>query len=256
MRIDLYLFEKGLSKSRSFAKTLLSEGYVTVNGKEVKKPSFDVCDNDDVRVTGTPYSFVSRGGVKLDCALEQFGIDVNGCICVDIGASSGGFTDCLLQRGASLVFAIDSGTDQLDPSLKSDKRVVSMENFNARHLKREDLSAVPTVAVTDVSFISQTLIIPAVAEVLPEDGIFVSLIKPQFECGQAGLGKGGIVKNKKVMEEAVLKVASCAGEFGLCMRAITKSPICGGDGNTEFLMYCTKGEERAINKQLIKEVLG
>ena len=256
MRIDTYLAEHGLAKSRSFAKTLLEEGYVTVNGKVIKKASFDVSVSDEVQVTGTPYNYVSRGGVKLECALETFCIDVTDMKAVDIGASSGGFTDCLLKRGACKVYAIDSGYGQLDPTLCSSEKVVNIENFNARNLTAEILDGICDIAVTDVSFISQTLIIPSVAEVLCNGGIFVSLIKPQFECGKAGLGKGGIVKSKKIMAEAVKKVIDCADSYKLGCKGLIKSPIHGGDGNTEFLMVCVFGEERTVTEKALKEVVG
>lgn len=256
MRLDAFLAAKELAKSRSFAKTLIDQGFVEVNGKVIKKASYEVCDSDSVLVTGEPYSFVSRGGVKLQGALDAFGIDVSGMCAVDIGASSGGFTDCLLKRGADKVYAVDSGSGQLDSCLCNDPRVVNIENYNARFLKVEDLGAVCDIAVTDVSFISQTLIIPAAAGVLSESGIFVSLIKPQFECGKSGLGKGGIVKSKKTMAEAVKRVIDCADLNGLGCKGLIRSPIFGGDGNTEFLMYCVKGESSCITEQIIKEVSG
>lgn len=256
MRLDAYLASNGLSKSRSFAKTLIDDGFVEVNGKVVKKPSFDVGDDDKVVVTGEPYSFVSRGGVKLEGALSSFGIDVSDMCAVDIGASSGGFTDCLLKRGALKVFAVDSGSGQLDITLCNDPRVVNIENYNARNLNVDDLGTLCDIAVTDVSFISQTLIIPSAVEVLRDGGIYVSLIKPQFECGKSGLGKGGIVKSKKVMADAVKKVIDCAQSNGLGCKGLIVSPIFGGDGNTEFLMYCVKGENSVIDEKIIKEVSG
>lgn len=256
MRIDVYLYEHGLAKSRSFAKTLISEGYVTVNGKTVSKPSLDVSETDEVTVTGTPYTYVSRGGLKLEGALDGFSLDVSDMTCVDIGASSGGFTDCLLQRGAKKVYCVDSGSDQLDPKLRRDERVVNIENFNARNMTVEDLSEHCHIAVTDVSFISQTLIIPAAVSVLSDNGIFVSLIKPQFECGKEGLGKGGIVKSKKVLFDAVCKVIKCAEENGLGCLGLVPSPIEGGDGNREFLMYCEKGAVSTVTQKTIKEAVG
>lgn len=256
MRLDAYLASENLAKSRSFAKTLIDDGFVEVNGKVIKKPSFEVGENDKVEVTGEPYVFVSRGGVKLEGALSSFGIDVSGMCAVDIGASSGGFTDCLLKRGATKVFAVDSGYGQLDPTLVGDTRVVNIENYNARNLNVCDLGVLCDIAVTDVSFISQTLIIPAAVGVLRDGGLYVSLIKPQFECGKSGLGKGGIVKSKKVMADAVKRVIDCAAENGLGCKGLIASPIFGGDGNTEFLMYCVKGEDSVITEKIIKEVSG
>ncbi|MBQ4066417.1 MAG: TlyA family RNA methyltransferase [Clostridia bacterium] len=256
MRIDTYLADHGLAKSRSFAKILIDEGFVTVNGVVVKKPSIDVSDFDRVLVTGAPYSYVSRGGVKLEAALERFEISVLGLTAVDIGASSGGFTDCLLKRGAVKVFAVDSGSGQLDSSLCHDERVVNIENFNARNLTADDLGQTCDIAVTDVSFISQTLIIPAAVKVLCEGGLYVSLIKPQFECGKSGLGKGGIVKSKKIMAECIKKVISCAAQNGLGCFGLIRSPIQGGDGNTEFLMCCELGRECSISDETILREVG
>lgn len=256
MRIDTYLAEQGLAKSRSFAKTLLDEGFVTVNGAVIKKASFDVSEGDDVQVTGSPYSYVSRGGVKLEGALNAFSLSVSGMTCVDIGASSGGFTDCLLKRGAKKVYAVDSGYGQLDSTLCNDERVINIENYNARNLSADDLGEKCDIAVTDVSFISQTLIIPAAKNVISDGGLYVSLIKPQFECGKSGLGKGGIVKSKRIMAEAVKKVIDCAASCGLGCQGLIKSPIEGGDGNCEFLMYCILGKENTVTEKTVKEVVG
>lgn len=254
MRLDVYLSESGLAKSRSFAKTLVDEGYVTVDGQICKKPSFEVDGENSVKVIGTPYEYVSRGGVKLAFALDSFGVSVQDAVCVDIGASSGGFTDCLLRRGAKRVYAVDSGTNQLSKSLAEDKRVVKMENCNARYLTPEKLGEACSVAVMDVSFISQTLIIPAVKALLRPDGFFVSLVKPQFECGREGLGKGGIVRNKSCLCSAVKKVIDFAEKEGLGCTGLVKSPVTGGDGNTEFLIICRPNEERRLRDGRVEEI--
>lgn len=255
MRLDIYLAEKGLAQSRTFAKMLISKGCVTVNNKAASKPSYDVADGDDVAVISVPYSFVSRGGVKLEAALEHFKVDVQGAVCVDIGASSGGFTDCLLSRGAAKVFAVDSGSGQLAEKLRADTRVINIENFNARELSADTLGEKPDIAVCDVSFISQTLIIPAAARVLKDGGVYIGLIKPQFECGRAGLGKGGIVKDKKVMTAAIEKVTAAAAASRLGAVDIIPSPIFGGDGNREFLMLAKSGECGAPAKEQINKVV-
>lgn len=254
MRLDLYLSENGLAKSRSFAKTLVEEGFVTVDGQVSKKPSRDVTEENRVTVTGKPYEYVSRGGVKLAFALESFGVCTSGSVCVDIGASSGGFTDCLLRHGAAKVFAVDSGTNQLEKSIAEDARVVKMENFNARNLSESSLGELCDIAVMDVSFISQTLIIPALAGILKPDGVLISLIKPQFECGREGLGKGGIVRSKSVMMSSVKKVADFAEAAGLRCTNLAKSPIAGGDGNTEFLMMCRMNAKRTVSDSRIREI--
>lgn len=255
MRLDLYLAENGIAQSRTFAKTLITGGYVTVDAKPVTKASFDVTEGMAVEVTGVPYSFASRGGVKLEAALDFFNIDTTNAVCVDIGASSGGFTDCLLSRGASKVYAVDSGTDQLAQKLRADGRVVNIEGFNARALDADVLGEHVDIAVCDVSFISQTLILPAVKKVLKPNGIYVGLIKPQFECGREGLGKGGIVRDKKVVCSAVTRVIRCAAALELGVVGLIPSPIYGGDGNREFLMLCSMGCLSTVSDDEINKVV-
>lgn len=254
MRLDVYLVEAGLSKSRSYAVSLIKGGLVTVDGKTVTKPSFDVSD-ESVLVTGEVHPYVGRGGVKLEGALDTFGIDVSGLVAVDIGASTGGFTDCLLKRGAKKVFAVDSGHGQLDESLKNDCRVVDLEGVNAKNLSRGVLPEKCDIAVCDVSFISQTYIIPEIPGVITEDGTFVTLIKPQFECGRVALRKGGIVKDKKYHYEAVKRVAECAAECGLLCCGVCPSPVEGGDGNREFLACFKKKCQSPIGDEQIKEAV-
>lgn len=256
MRLDTYLAEKGLAKSRSFAKTLISDGFVEVNGKVQNKVSFDVDEDDAVVVTGKPYEFVGRGGMKLDAALKAFSIDVRGMTCVDIGASTGGFTHCLLLNGASKVYAVDIGHDQLDASLACDSRVINLEGINARYMTCDDLGEKCHIAVSDISFISQTYVIPQISDLLFDDGIYIALIKPQFECGKSKLGKNGIVKDKKTAFDAVKKVVLCAIEHGFGVSYLIKSPVEGGDGNTEYLMLCRKDSENCVDEKTIAEVCG
>lgn len=251
MRLDTYLAKNGLAKSRTRAAELISGGFVTVGGVVVTKNSYEVDENSDIAVTGEEHSFVGRGGMKLDAALDNFGIDVTGFICADIGASTGGFTDCLITRGASHVYAVDSGHDQLDEKLRHDPRVTNIENCNARFLDESVIPVKCSAAVCDLSFISQTLVIPAVTNILSDGGYFVSLIKPQFECGRVALGKGGIVKDKKQHTSAIRRVLSCAVENGLAPQKLMKSPIRGGDGNTEFLFYAIAG---GINQIMEKDI--
>ena len=236
MRLDRYLFENKLVDSRTRAQTLIKDGAVSVNGRAVTKPSFEIGDGDDVACSlenACPY--VSRGGLKLEAALDEFGIDPSDEVCLDIGASSGGFTDCLLKRGAKKVYAVDSGSGQLHQSLRRDSRVVSLEGVNARYLALDDIGERVDVTVMDVSFISQTKIHSAVVSLLSDGGIFISLIKPQFEVGRANIGKGGIVKDEKKRLEAVSAVIENAAACGLKNIGIIRSPIKGGDGNIEFL---------------------
>ena len=173
MRLDLYLFENGLAKSRSFAKTLVCDGFVEVNNVVQKKPSYEVSDIDIINVTGHPYEYVGRGGLKLEAALCEFRIDVNGMVAVDIGASTGGFTHCLLMRGAKRVYAVDIGPGQLDSSLLSDDRVINLEGCNARYLTESDIGEKCNIAVSDISFISQTYIIPQVKDLINDNGMYL-----------------------------------------------------------------------------------
>ena len=235
MRIDVFLAEKGLAPSRSKAKEYIDSGKVFLNGAPVKKAGLEVTGTEDIRVMDAD-KFVSRAGRKLEAALEIFGIDVTDLSALDLGASTGGFTDCLLQRGAKRVIALDVGRDQLDTRLREDERVFVMENTNARDIFPEDLPFLPDIITTDLSFISQTLVYPAVARVL-EKGYFISLVKPQFEAGRENIGKGGIVKDKdgKIKKAVLEKIEKAASENGLLLLKTAPSPIAGGDGNTEYL---------------------
>lgn len=241
MRADVYLAAAGYTASRKKAQDLIAAGAVTIDGVTVKKSSESV--NEAVEhevVIEQVFPYVSRGGVKLQAALDAFGINVNGRKAVDVGASTGGFTDCLLQRGAARVIAVDAGVDQLHESLRADSRVKCVERLNARELNTEITEGLCDVAVTDVSFISQTYVIPPIASVLRDGGIFVSLIKPQFEAGRQALGKNGIVTNAAYRFLAAKRVIYCAAENGFDCVGLIKSPIEGGDGNREYLAYFVK----------------
>lgn len=240
MRLDVFVFSHGLATSRTEAKTLVTEGQILVNDKVIKKPSYEVTDEDDVKLVSNEKRFASRGGLKLEAALSHFGVDPTDRLTIDIGASSGGFTDCLLSHGAKHVIAVDSGSGQLKESLRFDERVTSIENYNARYMKPEDFDYTPTLAVMDVSFISATYIMPAVMTILASGGDFVCLIKPQFEVGASGVGKGGIVKDKKLRDAAVVRVVDFAKSLGFEFLGLITSPILGGDGNTEFLAHFKK----------------
>ena len=236
MRIDKYMVEMGLAVSRAKAQEMLKNGCVTVDGVPVDKPSFEIEDGMQVLLSENPLQrYVGRGGLKLEGALDAFGLSPAGQIALDVGASSGGFTDCLLKRGAAFVYAVDSGTGQLHPSLLKDARVLSMEGTNARTLTRESFDKTPTFAVMDVSFISQTLILPAVRASMPKGGTLISLIKPQFELGRSAIGKGGIVKSEKLAKTALTRVCDFAKTLGFHLVGHIPSPIRGGDGNLEFL---------------------
>ena len=242
MRLDVYLTENGFADSRQRAKVLISANCVSVNGKIILKPSLDVKDGDTVDVSGDPIGYVSRGALKLKAAFEAFDLSAEGKIAIDVGASTGGFTDFLLEHGAKKVFAVDSGINQLAEKLRNDIRVVSMEKYNARNLSKEDFFDSIEFAVMDVSFISQTLIIPSLSNILLDGAVFVSLVKPQFEAGRDAVGKGGIVKNPVSRALAIRKVIDCAAENGFAFVGLVASPIKGGDGNTEYLACFHKGK--------------
>ena len=256
MRLDAYLFTSGLARSRTHAQKLIEGGYVLVNGKTVTKVSFPVDNQFEgcVEVTGEPYPYVGRGGVKLEAALDAFAIDVTGLRAVDVGASTGGFTDCLLRNGASKVYAVDSGSGQLDPSLLKDARVVNLEKFNARTLSPVTLGVLCEIAVADLSFISQTYVVSNIASVLTPGGIYVALIKPQFECGRAALDHRGIVRDKKMHVGAIRRVAQCCAENGLQPLSLIVSPITGGDGNREYLLYCRRSETAYLSDDFEKQL--
>ncbi len=240
MRLDVYLFDQGLVNSRTDAKNFILSGAVSVNGRVIKKPSFDVDCGAEIDVDKSGKRFVSRGGLKLEGALDHFNINVEGAYALDVGASSGGFTDCLLKRGASHVIAVDSGSGQMVESLRCDPRVTVIENFNARYMQGDDFEYTPTLVVMDVSFISAKLIIPAIGGVISTGGDFVCLIKPQFEVGKGGLNKKGIVKNDSLRRSALDDVVDFAAFCGFaCVGTIT-SPITGGDGNIEYLAHFKK----------------
>ncbi len=243
MRIDVYLASSGIASSRTEAQRFINEGAVSVDGKTVTKASFDVSGVEDkIFVDKSKKQYVSRGGIKLKGAISEFSIDCKGRSCIDIGASSGGFTDCLLQEGADHVIALDSGSGQLVDSIRKDKRVTVIENYNARYMKPEDFEYKPDLAVMDVSFISATYIMESLYNVLSDSSDFICLIKPQFEVGRSGLGKGGIVKDDKIRSSAVKKVLDFAESVGFGIKSVVQSPIKGGDGNVEFLAHFVKCE--------------
>ena len=241
MRADLYLSTFGYTESRKKAQDLIDAGAVRIDGQTVKKAS--VAINEALPhevVIEQLFKYVSRGGMKLEAALDTFKIKVNRKKAVDVGASTGGFTDCLLKRGAARVYSIDTGIGQLHESLRADSRVVCLEKFNARELTADVTDGLCDIAVEDVSFISQTYIIPNIARVLRDGGDFVSLIKPQFEAGRQALGKGGIVHNGAYRYLAVKRVIECAVENGFDCVELIRSPIEGGDGNKEYLAHFVK----------------
>lgn len=234
-RIDQLLVARGLAETREKAKALLLAGVVTVAGQRVDKAGAVVEEDAAIEVAeGMPY--VSRGGFKLAGALDGFGIDVAGRVCLDVGSSTGGFTDCLLQRGAARVHCVDVGKSQLHWKLRQDARVVVHEGVNARYLRLEDVGERVDLAVCDVSFISVTLILPAVAPLLAQPREMVVLVKPQFEAGREQVGRGGIVRDAAVREAACERVRAAAAALGMKTR-LMESPLPGAEGNLEYLLY-------------------
>jgi 23S rRNA (cytidine1920-2'-O)/16S rRNA (cytidine1409-2'-O)-methyltransferase len=237
-RIDKLLVERGLVSSRTKAQAMIMAGAVLVDEQRVEKPSDLIPLEAQLRIKGADDAaarYVGRGGLKLEAALGEFAIDVVGLLCLDIGASTGGFTDCLLQHGARRVVAVDVGHNQLDWRLRNDPRVESREGVNARHLRPEDFEAPFDLATIDVSFISATKVLPAVVTLLTETGRVITLIKPQFEVGRGEVGRGGIVSDPKQHARVVAEVNAAAGQLGLEVVGVIESPIQGAEGNREFL---------------------
>ena len=239
-RLDLLLVQRGLAESREKAQRLVLAGEVRVAGQVMTKPGHDFADDVEIAVA-QPERFVSRGGEKLEGAFKAFALDVTGKICVDIGASTGGFTDCLLQHGAARVYAVDVGKGQLHWKLRNDPRVVVLDGINGRYLRPGHLPEAPAVATADASFISLTLLLPAVKEVLAPGGEIITLIKPQFEAGRAEVGKGGVVRDPRIRQQVVERVrAFGVNVLGLTWVGVCESPLIGPAGNVEFLAYWKK----------------
>lgn len=234
-RLDVYFSDNNIVKSRSLAATLIKQGSVEVNGRICTKPSFTVGDGDDVKIIGELPKYVGRGGLKLEKALAHYRLHLDGAVCIDIGASTGGFTDCMLQNGAAKVYSVDVGTDQLDEKLRNDSRVISMEKTDIRNCVGT-LPQVDFISI-DVSFISLKLVLPSAFALLKDGGECVALIKPQFEAGKAHLSKNGIVRDTKVHKKVCDDIAEFASAVGFERSEIIPSPITGGDGNTEYLIY-------------------
>ena len=239
-RLDVLLVERLYAETRSKAQAIIMSGNVYVNGQKADKPGTSFEETVEIEVRGAVCPYVSRGGLKLEKALRDFGVKPDGFVCSDSGASTGGFTDCLLRNGAKSVISLDSGSGQLVKELRCDPRVFVMENYNARYIDPIDLPYVPELAVMDVSFISATYIIPSLCQCLAPGADFICLIKPQFEAGKGKVGKGGIVKDEKVRRAAIEKVCDCASAVGFECLGVVKSGITGGDGNVEYLAHFKK----------------
>ena len=242
-RLDLALFARGFAESREKAKALIMAGQVYVNGQKAQKSGDTVKDADVLEVRGEKMPYVSRGGYKLEKAVAAFALELSDCVCMDIGASTGGFTDCMLQNGAKNVYAIDVGYGQLAWSLRSDKRVVNLERTNFRYVTREQVPEEIDFASVDVAFISLRLIVPVMHELLKADGQAVCLIKPQFEAGREHVGKKGVVRDKAVHETVVREICAFLLESGFSLLHLDYSPIKGPQGNIEYLVHIRKSAE-------------
>jgi 23S rRNA (cytidine1920-2'-O)/16S rRNA (cytidine1409-2'-O)-methyltransferase len=240
-RLDAELVRRGLVASRAEAQAAVREGKVTLAGRPASKPSTLVDPGDAVELVGEPKRFVSRGGDKLDAALDRFGVDASGRSCLDAGASTGGFTDCLLRRGAAHVVALDVGYGQLAWALRNDERVTVLERTNVRELSPAHLPYAPDLVVADLSFISLRLAVPALAEVAAAGAHLVLLVKPQFEAGPADVGRGGVVRDPDVWRRAVEHVADACLSAGLAPLDVMASPLRGPAGNVEFLLHAREG---------------
>lgn len=255
-RLDVELVNRGLVESREKGRALIMEGAVYVNGQKAYKAGDKVKDGMNIEIRGAKLHYVSRGGLKLEKALDVFPITLDGCVCMDIGASTGGFTDCMLQNGAKKVYAVDVGYGQLAWKLRSDERVVNMERTNIRYIDF-DLVELPLDFVsTDVSFISLSHVLPVAYKLLKDGGEMVALIKPQFEAGREQVGKKGVVRDIAVHSEVIKKITSLAFDTGFSVRGLDFSPIKGPEGNIEFLMYLSKDADRvnAADDDAVKSV--
>lgn len=240
-RLDTLLADNGYANSREKARSIIMAGLVFVDNQKIDKPGTKVSVAANIEVKGNPIPYVSRGGLKLEKALKYFNIDIKGFTTIDIGASTGGFTDCMLQNGAVKVFAIDVGYGQLAWSLRSDKRVVCMERTNIRAVTPDMLGQQANFATMDVSFISITKVLPVAKELLKEDGRLVCLIKPQFEAGREKVGKKGVVRDKNVHREVIQHIVDfCINQMNFSILGLTYSPIKGPEGNIEYLVYLSK----------------
>ena len=245
MRVDVALVSRGLCESREKAQASIMAGLAYVGERKILKASESIRPEDELTLRGHAHPFASRGGLKLEKAIRSFGADLTGKVCMDIGAATGGFTDVCLRSGASHVYAIDVGYGQFDWKLRNDPRVTVMERTNARYLTPEQVPLHPTVTVMDVSFISIRLILPVAAGIMGEDGVFYTLIKPQFEAGRERVGKKGVVRDPQVHEDVLREIVDFAPTFGWQVQALDYSPITGPEGNIEFLAKITAKQSDA-----------
>jgi 23S rRNA (cytidine1920-2'-O)/16S rRNA (cytidine1409-2'-O)-methyltransferase len=253
-RADILLFEKGLVESREKGKRLIMEGLVYIGTKKIDKPGDSIDENENITIKSNPLIYVSRGGLKLEKAINYFNLNLCDIIAMDIGASTGGFTDCMLRNGAAKVYALDVGYNQLDWRLRNDPRVVVMERTNIRNITKEDIEDNIDFISIDVSFISLKLVLPVAKELLTTDGEIVALIKPQFEAGREKVGKKGIVRDKNTHMEVITNIVNFSEEIGLFPCSLTFSPVTGATGNIEFLIHLKRNTE-IFERKLIQKTI-
>jgi len=245
-RLDKLLVQRGVAVSRERARALILAGKVIVDDHRVDKAGAQVLLDVDLRLKGEDIPYVSRGGLKLERAIQEFNLEIKDKIAIDVGASTGGFSDCLLQHGAKKIYAVDVGYGQLAWTLREDSRVVNLERCNIRHLQSDQLDDIPTLAVIDASFISLTKVLPNTLSLLSDDAEIIALIKPQFEVGKGQVGKGGVVKDEKQHDLVVKQICDRATELNCLVLGVTESPILGPKGNREFLLYLQKKIENNL----------
>lgn len=249
-RLDVLMVQRGLAPSREKAKAMIMAGSVLVDGEREDKAGTMFADTVEITVKGNTLKYVSRGGLKLEKAMSHFTISLEGKVCMDVGASTGGFTDCMLQNGAVKVYSVDVGYGQLDWKLRQDERVICMEKTNIRYVVPDDIEEPPRFASIDVSFISLTKVLLPVRNLLTEDGQIVCLIKPQFEAGREKVGKKGVVRDPAVHEEVIEKVIAYAQSISFEVLGLEYSPIKGPEGNIEYLLHLQKREEGTVSEEI------
>ena len=255
-RLDVALVERGLILSREKAKVVIMEGLVYVNGQKSDKAGAQVKDDDTIEIRGETLRYVSRGGKKLEKAMQVFPISLEGCTCIDIGASTGGFTDCMLQNGAKKVYSVDVGYGQLAWSLRTDERVVNLERTNIRYVTEEQIPDLIDFISVDVSFISLTLVLPVAWKLLKDQACMVCLVKPQFEAGKEKVGKKGVAREPQIHKEVIRKVADCAVGLGFAVKGLDYSPIKGPEGNIEYLLFLQKTDsEGGLSDEIIDQTV-
>ncbi len=257
LRLDTELVSRGLAQSRERAKAYIMSGVVYVNNQKALKPGDEIKPTDNIEVRGETLKYVSRGGLKLEKAMREFSIELSGKTCMDVGASTGGFTDCMLQNGAVKVYSVDVGYGQLDWKLRQDERVVNLERTNIRYVTREQIPDAIDFSSVDVSFISLTLVLPVVRELLSDNGRVMCLIKPQFEAGKGKVGKKGVVREPEIHYEVIDKILGFMAEHGFNVLALDYSPIRGPEGNIEYLAYAEKCDtpDRYPNEKIRETVI-